>query len=93
MAITLKKIIRLSITAMTIIVVAVVSCYIVVLVNANSKIYNTVEDIPYNKVGLLLGTSPVTPQVCDCRSRKGRRPKSSPLCGSQREINPKRQGC
>lgn len=47
---------------MTIIVVAVVSCYIVVLVNANSKIYNTVEDIPYNKVGLLLGTSPVTPQ-------------------------------
>lgn len=62
MAIILKKIIRLSLTAMTIIVVAVVSCYIVVLVNANSKICNTVEDIPYNKVGLLLGTSPVTPQ-------------------------------
>lgn len=62
MAITKKKIIRLSIAAMTIIVVALVSCYIVVSVNANGKIYNTVEDIPYNKVGLLLGTSPVTPQ-------------------------------
>lgn len=62
MAITKKKIIRLSIVAMTIIVVAVVSCYIVVSINANGKIYNTVEEIPYNKVGLLLGTSPVTPQ-------------------------------
>lgn len=47
---------------MTIIVVALVSCYIVVSINADGNIYNTVEDIPYNKVGLLLGTSPVTPQ-------------------------------
>lgn len=62
MTIPQKKIIRLSIAAMTIIVVAVLSCYIVVSINADGKIYNTVEDIPYNKVGLLLGTSPVTPQ-------------------------------
>lgn len=47
---------------MTIIVVALVGCYIIVSVNANGRTYNIVEDIPYNKVGLLLGTSPITPQ-------------------------------
>lgn len=62
MAITKKKIIKLSIVAMTIIVVALVGCYIIVSVNANGRTYNIVEDIPYNKVGLLLGTSPITPQ-------------------------------
>lgn len=43
-------------------VVAVISCYVVVAANANGKTYDTAEDIPYNKVGLLLGTSPITPQ-------------------------------
>lgn len=62
MAIIKKKIIRLSIVAMAIIVVAVIGCYIIISINANGKTYNIVEDIPHNKVGLLLGTSPVTPQ-------------------------------
>ncbi len=47
---------------MALIVVAVIGCYVVVSVNANGKTYDTAEDIPYNKVGLLLGTSPITPQ-------------------------------
>ncbi len=57
-----RKIIRLSIIAMALIVVAVIVCYIVVSYNANGKTYDKAEDIPYNRVGLLLGTSPITPQ-------------------------------
>lgn len=47
---------------MAIIFVTVVACYVVVSANANGKTYDMVKDIPYNKVGLLLGTSPITPQ-------------------------------
>lgn len=57
-----KIIIRLSIIAIAIIFVAVVTCYVVVSANANGKTYDMAKDIPYNKVGLLLGTSPITPQ-------------------------------
>ena len=42
--------------------IAIISCYVVVSVNANGKTYDNAEDIPYNKVALLLGTSPITPQ-------------------------------
>ena len=37
-------------------------CYLIVSVNANDKTFNIIDNIPQNKVGLLLGTSPVTPQ-------------------------------
>ena len=47
---------------MAIILVGVVVCYVGVSINANGKTYDTLENIPYNKVGLLLGTSPITPQ-------------------------------
>lgn len=62
MVATKKKIIRLSIIAMALMAIAVIGCYFVVSANANGKNYDTSEDIPYNKVGLLLGTSPITPQ-------------------------------
>lgn len=62
MAINKKKIVRLFIIAMTLMVVAVIGCYVVVSHNANVKTYDKTEDVPYNKVGLLLGTSPITPQ-------------------------------
>ena len=62
MATTKKKIIRLSIIAMAIMAVGIIVCYVVVSANANGKTYDKAEDIPYNKVGLLLGTSPITPQ-------------------------------
>lgn len=37
-------------------------CYLIVSVNAKDKTFNLIDNIPQNKVGLLLGTSPVTPQ-------------------------------
>ena len=40
----------------------IVLCYIVVSINANDKTFNRIDDIPQNEIGLLLGTSPVTPQ-------------------------------
>ena len=36
------------------------SCYMLVSINARGKTFNDVQDIPYNKAGLLLGTSPIT---------------------------------
>lgn len=62
MAIIKKKIIRLSIIAVAVIGMAIIGCYIVVSGNANGKTYEMAKDVPYNKVGLLLGTSPITPQ-------------------------------
>lgn len=62
MVITKKKIIRFTIIAVTIFVVAVIGCYIVVSGNANGKTYEMAKEVQYNKVGLLLGTSPITPQ-------------------------------
>lgn len=47
----------------TIILICMIGiCYIVVSVNASKKTYTIVNCIPQNKVGLLLGTSPITPQ-------------------------------
>lgn len=62
MTITKHRIIRLLIIAVAVIGVAIIGCYIVVSGNANGKTYEMAKDVPYNKVGLLLGTSPITPQ-------------------------------
>lgn len=50
------------ILALFILISVIGSCYLVVTINANNKIFNNANCIPQNKVGLLLGTSPVTPQ-------------------------------
>ena len=47
---------------MTVTIVAVISCYAIVSANAKGKTYNEVENIPFNHMGLLLGTSPFTSQ-------------------------------
>ncbi len=44
----------------TVLLIAILSCYLLVSANAKGKTFNDVQDIPFNKVGLLLGTSPVT---------------------------------
>ena len=44
----------------TVLLIAILSCYLLVSVNARGKTFNDVQDIPFNEVGLLLGTSPVT---------------------------------
>lgn len=41
-------------------VIIILSCYLLVCINAKGKTFNDVQDIPFNEVGLLLGTSPVT---------------------------------
>lgn len=62
MAITKKRIIRLLIIAIAIIAVAIIACYAIISINATGKTYDSIKAIPYNRVGLLLGTSPITPQ-------------------------------
>lgn len=44
----------------TVPLIAILSCYLLVCINAKGKTFNDVQDIPFNEVGLLLGTSPVT---------------------------------
>ena len=62
MVLTKRKAIRLSIMAMIIITIIIIRCYIAVSINANNTTYDSIKAIPYNRVGLILGTSPVTPQ-------------------------------
>jgi len=62
MVLTKRKAIRLSIMAMIIITIIIIGCYIAVSINANNTTYDSIKAIPYNIVGLILGTSPVTPQ-------------------------------
>ncbi len=54
----LKGILWLGIVCLALIVV----CDIAVKVTARGRNYDNVKDIPHNRVGLLLGTSPVTPR-------------------------------
>lgn len=60
-----KQAIRKSLVCLGIIisgiVIIMVSCYLIVVVNASSRTFDKVEDVPHNKVGLLLATSPITP--------------------------------
>ena len=43
-----------------VLLIVILSCYLLVCINAKGKTFNDVQDIPFNEVGLLLGTSPVT---------------------------------
>lgn len=42
-------------------ILTVLVCFKVVEYNANDKLYSNTDGIPHNKVGLLLGTAPITP--------------------------------
>ena len=52
------KVILLSL--LTALLIVILSCYLLVSINAKGKTFNDVQSILYNEVGLLLGTSPVT---------------------------------
>ena len=43
-----------------ILLTVILSCYLLISISARGKTFN--DNIPYNEVGLLLGTSPVTPK-------------------------------
>ena len=62
MKITRKKMLWFTLTPLIIIIVVIAICYSFVTINANGLTYNTINDIPSNEVGLLLGTSPQTPE-------------------------------
>ena len=40
--------------------VLIVSCYLIVSFNASDRIFDDINDIPHNKAGLLLATSPIS---------------------------------
>ena len=42
--------------------IVMITCYMIIGYNASGKTYDTVDNIPHREVGLLLGTSPRTPQ-------------------------------
>lgn len=57
-----RKILYSIIALITILIVVIVGCYLSVDFNAHGRTFNKVEDVPAHEYGLLLGTSPITPQ-------------------------------
>lgn len=56
-----KKTFRYVLFAVFMLISVIGLCFLIVSINANNKTFNRIDNIPQNKVGLLLGTSPVTP--------------------------------
>ena len=48
-------------SAAIIILLLITGCYYAVVWNASGRTYDSVSDIPHNRVGLLLAASPITP--------------------------------
>lgn len=57
-----KFLIRTAITIVPAVVLVVVVCNVTVTIKTQDRCYDSIEEIPYNEYGLLLGTSPITPQ-------------------------------
>lgn len=57
-----KKTLNYGLLILFTLISAIGVVYLVVTANANNKTFNDVDCIPQNNVGLLLGTSPTTPQ-------------------------------
>ena len=61
---SMKKIIRICTWALTVFVIAclalIIICNQIVVNNARGKVFSDIDSIKYNKVGLLLGTTPQT---------------------------------
>lgn len=56
-----KKLIKLFAIGAACVLFAIIVAHYIVVMNASGKTYDNVEEIPHNKVGLLLATSPITP--------------------------------
>lgn len=58
------KWIRFTIKALLIIIAAIAViiavCYLAVEIMSHKRVYDNVEDVPYNRIGLVLGTNPKT---------------------------------
>lgn len=57
-----KKILLIGGICILAVVGIIVTCQILVVTNAKGRTYDNVCDIPQKEIGLLLGTSPITPQ-------------------------------
>lgn len=57
-----KKIILIGSVLLGCVLLVISLCYIIVDINAYGRIFDNVEDVPEHEYGLLLGTSPITPQ-------------------------------
>lgn len=55
-----RKLLIISTIVVFLIAIAIMVFYIIVLSNAAGRTYDRTDEIPHNKVGLLLGTSPIT---------------------------------
>lgn len=62
MNISRNRLFKTFIALVGIMILAIGGCYALVTVNAKGRIYDIAEDVAYCRYGLLLGTSPVTPQ-------------------------------
>lgn len=56
-----KNILKYSLVSLFLLIAVLIICYCIVSFNARGKVYDKVSDIPHNKYGLLLATSPVSP--------------------------------
>ena len=57
----LKRILLFAIVIAVAVIGVIVSCHLSVVRKASGRTYDSVDSIPYNRVGLLLATSPITP--------------------------------
>ena len=57
----MKKVIFYYLVISTVIIIGLLIAYWIVSWNASGRTYDDVNEIPHNKVGLLLATSPITP--------------------------------
>ena len=57
-----KKIVLFSGVCLLVVIGIIVTCHVLVVNNAKGRTYDNVADIPKKEIGLLLGTSPITPQ-------------------------------
>ena len=57
-----KKMIWTILGVIITMLIVIITCYMIIGYNASGKTYDTVDNIPHREVGLLLGTSPRTPQ-------------------------------
>lgn len=58
----LKRIIQSVTIMLTTMIIAIVCCHCIIMFSAKNRCYDNLSDLPFHEYGLLLGTSPITPQ-------------------------------
>lgn len=58
---TLRRILKYLAIALVLMLVVVFTCHFIVVANASGRTSDNVDEMPHNRYGLLLGTSPITP--------------------------------